>query len=111
MSITHSTETPFPPIELPNPAGLAEEQLCGRRCVWCTASLNSAVAVDLGERREVSANGSVSRWFPRSCRRCGFEHVYGALLDHSQSCEQCADDLTRCRVGTGLRMAMRGVRR
>ncbi|MFH8289123.1 hypothetical protein [Streptomyces sp. NPDC018059] len=108
---TTSGTTAAVPIELPDPAGLAEEQLCGHRCVWCTASLNSAVAVDLGERREVSVNGGVSRWFPRSCRRCAFEHIYQALLDHTQSCEQCADDLTRCRIGTGLRMAMRAVRR
>ncbi|MFI2617933.1 hypothetical protein [Streptomyces sp. NPDC018584] len=110
MSITRGTEASSPPIELPDPCGLAEEQLCGRRCVWCTASLDNTIAVDLGERREVSAYGSVSRWFPRSCRRCGFDHIYQALLGHTQSCEQCADDLTRCSVGTGLRMAMRAVR-
>ncbi|MET9545710.1 hypothetical protein ABZY36_10430 [Streptomyces sp. NPDC006627] len=98
-------------FELSDPAELAEDQVCGRRCVWCAASLNTAIAVDLGERREVSAHGSTSSWFPRCCRPCGFEHIYRALLDHTQSCEQCADDLTRCRVGTGLRMAMRTVRR
>ncbi|MFF8645871.1 hypothetical protein [Streptomyces sp. NPDC015345] len=111
MSIALSTDVPSLPIELPAPSGLAEDQLCGRRCVWCAASLNTAITVDLRERREVSAHGSTSSWFPRCCRPCGFEHIYRALLDHTQSCEQCADDLTRCRVGTGLRMAMRTVRR
>lgn len=102
---------PMTPIELPDPTGLAEEQVCGRRCVWCAANLNNTEAVDLGGRREVSAHGSLTQWFPRCCRPCGFERIYGALLDHTQSCEQCADDFTRCSVGKALRMAMRTVRR
>ncbi|MGW0537793.1 hypothetical protein [Streptomyces sp. NPDC003032] len=109
MSITHPTEQPSLPIQLPDPAGLAEDQVCGRRCVWCAASLNTAIAVDLGAR-DVDAHGSGARWFPRCCRSCGHTHIYRALLDHTQSCEQCADDLTRCPDGTALRMAMRMVR-
>ncbi|QEV18653.1 hypothetical protein [Streptomyces alboniger] len=98
------------PVDLPDPSGLAEDQVCGRRCVWCVTSLSTDAAVDFGERREVSPHGGVSSWHPRCCRPCGFEHVYRALLDHTQSCEQCADDLTRCAVGKALRMAMRQVR-
>ncbi|MEU1022744.1 hypothetical protein ABZ366_11770 [Streptomyces sp. NPDC005904] len=95
---------------MPDRAELAEDQVCGRRCVWCAAGLNTAVALDLGERREVSAHGSVSSWFPRSCRPCARGHVYRTLLDHTQSCEQCADDLTRCPGGKALRAAMRTLR-
>ncbi|QEV18916.1 hypothetical protein [Streptomyces alboniger] len=87
----------------------AEEQLSGRRCIWCMASLSNNTAIDLGAREEI-AHGSATRWFPRSCRACGFQHIYQALLDHTQNCEQRADDLTRCTAGTALRMAMRTVR-
>ncbi|QEV18800.1 hypothetical protein [Streptomyces alboniger] len=100
----------LPPVELPDPAGLSEEQVCGRTCVWCRGVLDNTTAFDLGARK-VNAHGSGARWYPRCCRRpCGFQHIHQALLDHTQSCEQCADDLTRCTDGKALRTAMRTVR-
>lgn len=97
-------------VALPDPAGLAEEQVCGRRCIWCAANLDNTTAADLGAR-EVDAHGSITPWFPRCCPPCGRTHIYSALLDHTQRCEQCADDLTRCPDGTALRCVLRTVRR
>ncbi|QEV18606.1 hypothetical protein [Streptomyces alboniger] len=95
--------------ELPDPAELAEEQVCGRACVWCAAALHNTTALDLGAR-QADAHSCGARWYPRCCNPCGFEHLHAALLDHSQSCEQCADDFLNCSVGKALRMAMRTVR-
>ncbi|MGW0538562.1 hypothetical protein [Streptomyces sp. NPDC003032] len=98
----------MPLVELPDVRTLATAQVCGEACVWCAATLTTT-AVGLGER-EVEAHGSLTRWAPRCCRDCGFKRIYTALLDHSQNCEQCADNLALCTVGTVLRMAMRLVR-
>jgi hypothetical protein len=75
-----------PPLQLPGPAGLSEQQVRGRACVWCAVALSNATAIDLAVR-EVSAHGSPTHWFPRGCRPCAKLHVYRALLDHTQSCE------------------------
>lgn len=103
------SETLAPPLDLPDPSELSPAQVCGRACLWCHVTLDNAVAVDLGAR-DVEAHGSITRWYPRSCRPCEFQRVYGALLNHTQSCEQCADDLIHCEPGTALRKAMRVVR-
>ncbi|AZM53814.1 hypothetical protein DMA15_15520 [Streptomyces sp. WAC 01529] len=108
MSVTNASETALP-IKLPVPDQLSEEQVCGRTCVWCESALDNTTAVDLGVGKR-NTHGSAARWYPRCCRPCGFRRIYQAFLDHIQSCEQCADDLTRCPDGKALRMAMREVR-
>lgn len=97
-----------PPIPLPDPHTLATAQVCGRACVWCSTALDNTTAVDLGERS--ADDRGTPRWFPRCCRPCGFHKIYVALLDHTQSCKQCAIDFARCIDGKALRMAMRAVR-
>ncbi|MGB8938938.1 MAG: hypothetical protein WCD21_01660 [Streptomyces sp.] len=99
-----------PPLQLPGPAGLSEQQVRGRACVWCAVALSNATAIDLGVR-EVSAHGSSTHWFPRGCRPCAKLHVYRALLDHTQSCEQCNDEPTRCTEGHALRQILKEARR
>lgn len=89
------------PVELPDPQDLAQAQVCGRACVWCAVALDNAAAVDLGDR-DVGAHGSVTRWFPRRCRPCGYTHLYAALQAHRESCKQCTTSLPWCIRGQRL---------
>ncbi|MFB8393620.1 hypothetical protein [Streptomyces yangpuensis] len=57
-----------PPV--PKLGTLTEDQTRGAACVHCGAPLDSATAVDLGERRTRRAGAPV-RWFPRACAGCG----------------------------------------
>lgn len=98
-----------PPVPLPDLQNLSSNQVCGRACIWCHVTLDNTMAVDLGAR-EVDAHGSTTRWFPRACRGCAFQRIYAVLLDHTASCEQCADNLAQCAEGTALRMLMRVAR-
>ncbi|MEU5578263.1 hypothetical protein ABZ791_19340 [Streptomyces huasconensis] len=90
-----------PPIALPDPAGLAEDQVYGRRCVWCAASLNNNEAVDLGAR-QVNAHGSGAHWFPRGCRPCAYTHLSEASQQHRKTCKVCSTSLPWCRTGQTL---------
>ena len=93
-----------PPLD-----GLNEPQLRGAACIWCAASLNTATAVDLGERRHKRLDGHYST-FPRACRICVHTEAYRTILDHGGTCEQCVDDLDSCETGVGLRALMREYR-
>ncbi|MET7359667.1 hypothetical protein ABZS76_14580 [Streptomyces sp. NPDC005562] len=64
-------------------------------------ALDNAAAVDLGDR-DVGAHGSVTRWFPRRCRPCGYTHLYAALQAHRESCKQCTTSLPWCIRGQRL---------
>lgn len=97
-------------VPVPDPEGLTEQQVRGRACVWCAVALNNATAIDLGTR-EQQAHGTLTHWFPRTCRPCAVLHAYRAQLDHMQSCMQCADEPARCDEGSALRLALRLVRR
>lgn len=100
------------PVELPAPRTLSEPQRRGRACVWCAVTLTPQTAIDLGERREVDSHGSLRwSWFPRGCRACAGVRCYRALLDHSASCEQCADEPALCATGRAMRTILRAVRR
>ncbi len=102
-------ELPSVPIELPDPC-LATAQVCGRACVWCAVTVNNGEAVDLGER-EVTAHGSVTRWFPRSCRPCAYTHLSEASQRHRKECKVCSTRLPWCRTGQALfGAAMRAAR-
>ncbi|MFI1678855.1 hypothetical protein [Streptomyces sp. NPDC020607] len=81
--------------------GLAEEQVCGRRCVWCAASLNNGTAIDLGAR-EVDTRGGGARWFPRACRPCAHKHFGDAHQAHRDNCTQCSTTLPWCTTGQRL---------
>lgn len=94
-----------PPVE-----GLSVAQTCGRTCVWCAVVLTTETAVDLGTRSERRFDTDFV-WFPRGCRVCAEAHAYRALLDHTQSCEQCADEPALCREGHTLRQVLKEVRR
>ncbi|MFH8485845.1 hypothetical protein [Streptomyces longisporoflavus] len=97
-------------IEVPDPAALSVAQTCGRVCVWCAVVLTAENAVELGPRCERRfATDFV--WFPRGCRLCTEPHAYRVLLDHAQSCEQCADETGHCAEGRALRQTLKGVRR
>ncbi|NMI57113.1 MULTISPECIES: hypothetical protein [unclassified Streptomyces] len=96
-------------LDIPGIADLSEQQVRGAACVWCEAPLTSDTAVDLGERR-VSLLDSHITTFPRACRDCAAPRLYRALLDHTQRCEQCADDQSQCETGTALRDAVREAR-
>lgn len=100
-TVAHSV----PPVE-----GLSVAQTCGRACVWCAVVLTTESAVELGTRSERRFDTDFV-WFPRSCRVCTEPHAYRALLDHAQSCEQCADKPARCREGHALRQTLKEVRR
>ncbi|MFE6962211.1 hypothetical protein [Streptomyces sp. NPDC057696] len=102
-------EDPLSPLP-PDTEALTEPQIRGRDCVWCAVTLGAGSAIDLGER-VASFRGTVARWFPCGCRPCAMRHVYPAQLNHTQTCEQCADDPALCAHGTWLRLVMRQTRR
>ncbi|MFF1399347.1 hypothetical protein ACFVZD_36810 [Streptomyces sp. NPDC058287] len=97
-------------LQVPDPGTLYEPQVRGQACVFCAVVLCTSTAVDLGQR-DGEFHSTVARWFPRSCRPCAIQHVYSAQLDHTQNCEQCADDPALCAHGTWLRLVMRQARR
>ncbi|MGW1024176.1 hypothetical protein ACWD4J_10720 [Streptomyces sp. NPDC002577] len=88
---------------------LSEQQVRGKACVWCAVALDNGTAVDLGPRA-MKVVDDQARWFPRSCSSCAEPHAYRALLDHSQRCEQCADDQSQCQEGTALRSTVKEAR-
>ncbi|MFD0555290.1 hypothetical protein ACFQ0X_43525 [Streptomyces rectiviolaceus] len=100
----------MPPVGLPDARTLSEAQVRGHACVWCTVTLTTSTATDLGVR-DAGEHGSPVCWFPRACQICACRHFYRALLDHSQTCEQCADDPSRCVEGIALRRMLKEVRR
>jgi len=106
---TSTTDSPLSLLPLPALDGLSQEQVRGAACVWCTAVLNTATAVDLGERRHRRLDGHYST-FPRSCRRCAAEAAVRALRDHAGQCEQCVDDATLCETRTTLEKLAREAR-
>lgn len=97
-------------VDLPRVDTLTQAQVRGRACVWCSVALSNATAVNLGERT-VDAHGSRTHWFPRACRPCAKTNVYKALLDHTQSCEQCNDTPALCEAGSSLRATLKVARR
>lgn len=99
-----------PSVQLPDLAALSVAQTCGRACVWCAVALTTENAVELGTRSERRFDTDFV-WFPRGCRLCTEPHAYGALLDHIQSCEECAAETGRCAEGSTLRQTLKGVRR
>jgi len=111
MQTSDDTHTPTPLALLPLPAldGLSQEQVRGAACVWCTAGLDTATAVDLGERRHKRLDGHYST-FPRSCRRCAAEAAIRAVRDHASWCEQCVDDASNCDTRAQLEQLARETR-
>lgn len=99
-----------PPLKLPKPGSLSEQQVRGRACVWCAVALSNATAHDLG-MRTMRRLDSEFAWFPRSCRPCADIAAYKALLDHSENCLQCYDNQARCAEGSALRRTLREARR
>ncbi|MEV6752370.1 hypothetical protein [Streptomyces sp. NPDC051214] len=99
-----------PPVHLPDPGELSDQQVRGRACVWCAVALNNATAYDLGVR-DTDAHGSPVRWFPRSCRPCAVVAAHKALLDHTEKCLQCYDNQAHCADGQALRQALKDTRR
>lgn len=84
-------------LDLPDPAGLTEDQLCGRQCCWCPAPLTIETAVDLGQRREPVA------WFPRCCPSC----IQAADRTHVGMCETCVERPGACETAAALRQLVR----
>ncbi|WP_399926269.1 hypothetical protein [Streptomyces kanamyceticus] len=73
-------------------------------------SISTTTAVDLGPR-EADAHGSGARWFPRSCRPCGYKHFCEAFEKHRKNCKQCATSLPWCVTGQRLFGAAVRIRR
>lgn len=103
MEAPHGTAAPAL-AALPE-TDLTDAQAGGRLCVWCGAPLLLGMSIDLGERM---ANDR--RIFPRGCARCAMEHAYRQLLDHSGTCEQCADNASLCPDTVELRRILREAR-
>lgn len=84
-------------LDLPDPAGLTEDQRCGRCCCWCAARLTVETAVDLGERKEPT------HWFPRCCPSC----IRAADRSHVGMCETCVETPGDCETAAALRQLVR----
>ena len=107
--MTSATDSPLSLLPLPALDGLSQEQVRGAACVWCTAVLDTATAVDLGERRHKRLDGHYST-FPRACRRCAAKVARDAIADHAGSCEQCVEDASLCETRATLEQIVRGGR-
>ncbi|MGW0835468.1 hypothetical protein [Streptomyces prunicolor] len=92
---------------VPDPDDLSDEQRRGAVCVWGDRPLTHLSAVDLGEQQADDG----TNWYPRACRPHVQRHAMEALQTHSGSCEQCADDHTRCPSGLGLVRLIKETRR
>lgn len=90
-------ELPLPPV-----SRLADGQVRGAACVWCTIALTGETAIDLGTRNDSFA-GVAAHWFPRSCRDCLKEAALQEYGDHTGTCEQCIDDPSLCETRRALR--------
>ncbi|MEU2931050.1 hypothetical protein ABZ636_39580 [Streptomyces sp. NPDC007251] len=86
-----------PLILLPPLDDLPDARARGAECVWCGGTLNTATAIDLGER---DTDGK--HWFPRACRPCTRRTVLAARNGHPGRCEQCTDDATLCETRRAL---------
>ncbi|KUN03130.1 hypothetical protein AQI95_24535 [Streptomyces yokosukanensis] len=96
-------------LPLPALEGLTDQQRRGTACVWNHGhgSLTTTTAIDLGERQ--ASDGTTC--FLRGCKACAQALVIPTLQDHTNSCEQCVDDYTRCETGAGLVRLVRETRR
>ncbi|QNP73423.1 hypothetical protein IAG44_30910 [Streptomyces roseirectus] len=94
-------------LSLPPHAKLAQAQTRGASCVWCGIRLDTATAVDLGERRHDRYAYST---FPRACAGCVGTAADRALRAHAGLCEQCVDDGARCEIATALRQLIEASR-
>lgn len=97
-----SGHTPIP-VAVPCVDEMTEAQLRGHHCVWCGLALGLACSVDLGAR--IGEDGH--HWYPRSCPQCAVPKLYRQLIEHTGSCEQCANEGALCSVAAGLRMPLR----
>jgi hypothetical protein len=84
-------------LDLPDPAGLTEDQRCGRHCLWCPTPLTVETAVDLGERR------TPLHWFPRCCPPC----IQERARTHGGMCEVCVETPAACQTAAALRQLVR----
>ncbi|MHC5904394.1 hypothetical protein ACVNF4_10885 [Streptomyces sp. S6] len=84
-------------LSLPPHPELTQAQARGVACVWCRTRLDTATAVDLGERRH-----SHYSTFPRACTTCVARAADQTLRAHAGMCEQCVDDDARCGTATAL---------
>jgi hypothetical protein len=106
--MTHTTDSPLSLLTLPALDGLSQEQVRGAACIWCRVCLDTATAVDLGERRHKRLDGNYST-FPRACRPCGAKAARATITDHAGRCEQCTDDASACETRAELeRLAREG---
>lgn len=96
-----STQEALTLLPIPGLTGLSQEQVRGAACIWCDTGLDTATAVDLGERRHKRLDGRYST-FPRACPACAREAAVRVLRVHRGTCEQCTDDTTLCDVRTAL---------
>ena len=71
-------------LRVPTAAGLDDERVAGRRCVWC-GGLPTMV---LGPRLSV-LEGMLRRWEPRACCSCAGREA-GRVYDlHIATCARC----------------------
>ncbi|MFF5404642.1 hypothetical protein ACFY8K_16625 [Streptomyces misionensis] len=105
-----TTLHPLALLPVPPYSTLTERQARGLDCVWGGEDLTTTGPLDLGERtiRRIDARTS---WFPRACRRCAEREALKAVVEHGQTCEQCADDHTQCPTGLNLVRTVRAARR
>lgn len=109
-SVGMSTPDALALLPIPALNGLSQEQVRGAACVWCDTGLDTATAVDLGERRHKRLDGRYST-FPRACPACAREAAIRVLRLHRGACEQCTDDATVCDVRAALEQLAREVGR
>ncbi|MFJ4712734.1 hypothetical protein [Streptomyces sp. NPDC088785] len=105
--VNATTGPRHPTITVPHVGEMAEGQLRGHLCVWCGQGLRPDASVDLGPR----IGEDDHRWYPRSCPACAVPQLHGQLVEHTGSCEQCADEPRLCTVWESLQSALREGRR
>lgn len=111
MATSSSTDTEaLALLALPRVADLSTPQVRGASCVWCSGTLVTGPAVDLGPRTLKHLDARTS-WFPRACRDCVAGTALAALHGHAPMCEQCIDEAGHCDTGRALTRLIREYRR
>ncbi len=98
-------------LPLPDLNTVSEPQFKGIACVWGGEPVDTATAVDLGQRRIHGPVGTITA-SPRACRSCTGKAVCEfQSLGHGMDCELCTERTAECAIGSALIRLRKELRR
>ncbi len=98
-------------LPLPDLGTVSDPQFKGTACVWGGEPVDTATAIDLGQRRIRCADGHITA-SPRACRSCTAKAVCRfQAFEHAFDCELCTEHWDKCEIGRALVRLRRELRR